>query len=522
MTDQRILLGCNTEGQQVFLNCKMANRHGLIAGATGTGKTVTLQVLAEAFSALGVPVFTADVKGDLSGLAKSGTLSNKIQERIEQIKLENFQLQSSPVIFWDLFQKNGHPVRTTISELGPSLLARLMDLNDTQEGILQIAFKYADDQNLLLLDLKDLQELLRWLAEHSDEIKLNYGNVHPTSVAAIQRDLLVLEQNGAVNFFAEPALDIKDLLRKDLSGKGIINILDATTLLHDGRLYSTFLLWLLSELFEHLPEIGDQDLPKLVFFFDEAHLLFNSAPKALLEKIELVVRLIRSKGVGIYFITQNPKDLPEMILAQLGNRFQHALRAYTPAEQKGIRVAAESFRANPKFETETAITNLQIGQALVSVLDLQGAPTIVEKTLICPPKSRLGTISPEERAEQIMASPFVDKYLKTEDRESAYEILRGKMEEIAITKPDQTKGRPKDSILASSGKSFVRSMASTIGRILVGLFAGLLLSKGTTSKKKTTSISEQVTRSVGTSIKRTISNQIGNQISRGILGSILK
>ncbi len=518
----QILVGINQEGEKVCLHTKMANRHGLIAGATGTGKTVTLQVLAEAFSNLGVPVFTADVKGDLAGLCKSGTLSNRIQERLELVKLENFQLQPSPVIFWDLLQKNGHPVRTTISEMGPALLSRLMDLNDTQEGIIQIAFKYADDENLLLLDLKDLQELLRWLSDHSDEIKMNYGNVNPTSVAAIQRDLLVLEQSGAINFFAEPALEIKDLLRKDLSGKGIINILDASTLLQDGRLYSTFLLWLLSELFENLPEIGDQELPKLVFFFDEAHLLFNDAPKALLEKIELVVRLIRSKGVGIYFVTQNPKDLPEIILAQLGNRFQHALRAYTPAEQKGIKVASESFRANPKFKTEEAITNLEIGQALVSVLDLQGAPTIVEKTFIAPPHSRLGTISPEERTSIISASPLTDKYLKSVDRESAYEVLKKKMEAISVEAPPKPTGRTKDSVLASTSKSFIRSMASTIGRILVGVLVGIFLGNKSSSSKRSKSVSEQVTRTVGSSVKRTISNQIGTRIARGVLGSILK
>ena len=425
--DNAILLG-KGETQQ-FLNLKLANRHGLIAGATGTGKTVSLQVLAEGFSKNGVPVFLADVKGDLSGLSRPGNPHPKIDERIEKIGIENYQQRPFPVVFWDLFGEQGHPIRTTISEMGPLLLAQLLGLNDTQEGVLSVVFEVADDQGMLLLDLNDLRSLLYYVGENSKEFSLEYGNVSSASVGAIQRRLLTLEQQGGENFFGEPALDIKDLMRSDLSGQGIVNILAADQLMQSPKLYATFLLWLLSELFEELPEVGDPDKPKLVFFFDEAHLLFDDAPKALLEKVEQVVRLIRSKGVGVYFITQNPLDVPDSVLGQLGNRIQHALRAFTPRDQKAVRAAASTFRQNPKLDTEEVITQLGVGEALVSTLQERGVPSIVEQTLICPPWSRIGPATPEERAQTRAASPVGATYDEAVDRESAYEILTRRAEE---------------------------------------------------------------------------------------------
>lgn len=518
--DDKILVGAKDKETQIFLNPQMANRHGLIAGATGTGKTVTLQILAEAFSKRGVPVFTADVKGDLAGLSKPGKLNNKIQDRIDYIKISDYSNEASPCVFWDLYAQNGHPVRTTISEMGPILLSRLLDLNDTQEGVLHIAFKYADDESMLLLDLKDLQELLRWMSDNRDELEKNYGNVHPSSVAAIQRDLLVLEQSGADKFFGEPAIKLEHLMQKDFSGKGVIGILDATTLLNNRHLYSTFLLWFLSELFENLPEVGDQPLPKLVFFFDEAHLLFDGAPKALIEKIETVVRLIRSKGVGVFFVTQNPADVPDTVLGQLGNRFQHALRAFTPAEQKAVKVAADTFRPNPEFETKKVITELSVGEALISVLDEKGAPTPVERTLICPPASRLGPVTEEERKATISASPLNGVYDKTEDRESAYEILKKKLEDA----PKEDKKSKSDGALWGFLKSMIRSFGSAIGRTLVTLVVGFILGKKSTasSRSKSSSIGEKISKSIGSSMKRSISSKIGNKIMRGILGGMSK
>ena len=398
MTESIFIGGADADGtgtpdvaQELLL--KIANRHGIVAGATGTGKTVTLQILAQGFSDAGVPVFCADVKGDLSGICISGSdkapLHTKFLERAGKIGLQDYAYSAAPVIFWDLFGENGHPVRTTISEMGPLLLSRLMGLTDAQEGVLNIAFEYADDNGLPLLDLKDLRKLLAHISEKEirDELSKEYGNIAAASLGALQRNLLVMEREGAEHFFGEPALELSDMMRTNLDGRGMVSVLDATRLINSPKLYSTFLLWLLSELFEQLPEVGDPDKPKLVFFFDEAHLLFDDAPSALLQKIEQVVRLIRSKGVGVFFVTQNPRDLPESVLAQLGNRFQHALRAYTPAERKGVRAASESFRPNPSFDTEEVITTLGVGEALVSTLDAKGAPSIVQRTVIRPPSS---------------------------------------------------------------------------------------------------------------------------------------
>ena len=429
--------GGETQNEPQLLLLNRANRHGLVAGATGTGKTVTLQILAEGFSNAGVPVFCADVKGDLSGISIPGThehkLHDKLISRAETIGLDDYGYGDSPTVFWDVFGKKGHPVRTTISEMGPILLSRLMDLTDTQEGVLTIAFEYADDQNMLLLDLKDLRKLLIHMSDKdvAAEISSEYGNVAKASVGAIQRNLLVLEREGAEQFFGEPALELMDLMRTTRDGRGIVNVLDSTTLINSPRLYSTFLLWLLSELFEQLPEVGDPDKPKMVFFFDEAHLLFNDAPKALLQKVEQVVRLIRSKGVGVFFVTQNPRDLPESVLAQLGNRIQHALRAYTPAERKGVKAAAQSFRENPALDTETVITELGVGEALVSTLDAKGRPQMVARTLIRPPASRLGPATDSEREAVMKESPVVGKYDEPIDRESAYEILEKREDEAA-------------------------------------------------------------------------------------------
>ena len=447
MSDTIFLGGADANGtghpdaaQSLIL--KVANRHGIVAGATGTGKTVTLQVMAQAFSDAGVPVFAADVKGDLSGICMPGSETHKahanLTARAQQIGMGELSYKGAPTIFWDVFGETGHPVRATISEMGPLLLSRLMGLTDVQEGVLNIAFQYSDDNGLLLLDLKDLRKLLVSLGDNTlrTEISRKYGNVAPASLSAVQRELLVLERDGAERFFGEPALELADLMRTTLDGRGYVNILDARKLINSPKLYSTFLLWLLSELFEELPEIGDPDKPRLVFFFDEAHLLFSDAPPALLQKIEQVVRLIRSKGVGVYFVTQNPRDLPESVIAQLGNRLQHALRAYTPTEQKAVKSAASSFRPNPAFKTEAAITEMGVGEALVSTLEAKGAPTMVQKTLIRPPSSRLGPATDPERAEVQKVSPVFGKYDKTIDRESAYEIL-SKREEVAAKEAEK-------------------------------------------------------------------------------------
>jgi DNA helicase HerA-like ATPase len=457
------------------LRLDRANRHGLVAGATGTGKTVTLQVLAQGLSDVGVPVFAADVKGDLSGVAAIGQPNDKMLDRAKSIGIE-LRPAAAPVVFWDLFGEQGHPIRATISEMGPLLLSRMLDLNDVQEGALNVVFRAADDQGLLLLDLKDLQAALTFASQSSAELGARYGAVAPATVATIQRKLLVLENQGGQSLFGEPALSLGDLMRTDGSGRGYINVLAADRLISSPQLYATFLLWLMSELFEDLPEVGDPEKPGLVFFFDEAHLLFRDAPKPLIEKVEQVVRLIRSKGVGIYFVTQNPADIPETVLGQLGNRVQHALRAYTPAEQKGLRAASDSFRANPAFDTAEAIQGLGVGEALVSVLDEKGAPTMVQKTTVRPPASRLGPLTQAERAAVIAQSPVKGLYDQVKDRDSAFEMLRARAAKAQADAQARAQdaasakaparvpaGQPRASNRQGMGEAFAKSMLRTIG-----------------------------------------------------------
>ncbi|RST83445.1 DUF853 family protein, partial [Aquibium carbonis] len=434
--DDSLFLGASRTPDDAYqraetLLLRYGNRHGLVTGATGTGKTVTLQILAEAFSNAGVPVFCADIKGDLSGIAAIGEHKDFLVKRAQQVRLDPYEFQEFPVIFWDLFGEKGHPIRATVSEMGPLLLSRLMNLSEAQEGVLNIAFRLADEDGLLLLDLKDLQAMLAHVADRAAEISKLYGNVSRTSVGAIQRSLLVLEQQGGANFFGEPALEIADLMRTTRDGRGAVSVLAADRLMMNPRLYATFLLWLMSELFEALPEVGDPDRPRLVFFFDEAHLLFDGAPKILVDRVEQVVRLIRSKGVGVYFVTQNPLDVPDTVLAQLGNRIQHALRAYTPREQKAVKASAQTFRANPDFDCAAAITQLGVGEALVSTLEAKGIPSMVQRTLIRPPASRLGPITDQERARIQALSPVAGRYDKTIDRESAFEILQKRGAEAA-------------------------------------------------------------------------------------------
>lgn len=465
-----IYLGSETghpENRQV-LALRLANRHGLVAGATGTGKTVTLQVLAEGFSNAGVPVFVADVKGDLTGLCMTSEKPEWAVKRAAEIALDPYTAQAFPVTFWDLFGTAGHPLRTTVSEIGPLLLARLLDLNDTQEGVLSVAFHMADTEGLLLLDLKDLRALLTYMAEHSAAVSGQYGQVSKPSIGAIQRALLQFEQQGGEKFFGEPALDLKDFMRTDMDGKGMINVLMADRLMQSPRLYSTFLLWMLSELFEELPEAGDLDQPKLVFFFDEAHLLFNDAPKALQEKVEQVVRLIRSKGVGIYFVTQNPQDMPDSVLGQLGNRVQHALRAFTPQQQKFIKQAAQTYRANPAFAVEDVISSLSTGEALVSTLQSKGEPGIVQRTLIRPPAARVGPASAEAKRMAMMGDGIGAKYDQTQDRESAYELLSRRAEQAPRPEMPQTKKTPaaRTSSRQSTGEAFVKSVTRALGSSL--------------------------------------------------------
>ncbi|MGE4251108.1 MAG: helicase HerA-like C-terminal domain-containing protein [Parvibaculaceae bacterium] len=469
MADNTIFLGKADKREELFL--PMANRHGLVTGATGTGKTVTLQIMAEGFCKAGVPVFAADVKGDLSGISQEGTPQDFLLERAKKIGFEDYGFEATPTIFWDLFGEQGHPIRTTISEMGPLLLSRLMGLSDAQEGALNIAFKIADEEGLALLDLKDLRALLSDLATRGKELRTDYGNLNAMTIGSIQRRLVVIEEQGGDKFFGEPALDIKDLMRTTRDGRGYMNILTADKLMSSPQLYATFLLWLLSELFEELPEVGDPDKPKLVFFFDEAHLLFADAPPGLLQKIEQTVKLIRSKGVGVYFVTQNPLDVPESVLAQMGNRVQHALRAYTPREQKAVKTAADTFRPNPKFKTEKAITELGKGEALVSVLDLKGVPTMVERTLIRPPESRLGPITPEEREKSIKSSPVYGQYDKAEDRESAYEKLTQRaneraeaQEKAAADKAAAREARSAPRQRESATDRFVKNVAGSVGR----------------------------------------------------------
>jgi DNA helicase HerA-like ATPase len=474
-----IFLGATEQGERQSLLLSRANRHGLVAGATGTGKTVTLQTMAEQFSAAGVPVFLADVKGDLSGIAMPGSASFKhaasIEARAKQLGIESFSYRDNPAVFWDLFGEKGHPIRTTVSEMGPLLLARLLGLNETQEGVLNIAFRYADDNGLLLLDFPDLQQVLIACAENARELGVRYGNVSKTSVGTIQRQLLAFETQGADRFFGEPAFEVNDFLRTDEDGRGVINILAADTLMQNPKLYATFLLWLLSELFEALPEVGDVEKPSLVFFFDEAHLLFDDAPQALFEKIEQVVRLIRSKGVGVYFVTQNPIDIPEKVAGQLGNRVQHALRAFTPRDQRAIRAAAETFRINPALDVEQVITELKVGEALVSTLDEEGAPSVVQRTLIAPPGSRLGPVTPKERAIVQSLSPFGGKYDSAVDRESAAEVLTRKAEDAAAaaqvveeqgTAAQRAQPRRSASVWERAGKAAFGAAASSAGTMV--------------------------------------------------------
>ena len=485
----------------LFLLPQMANRHGVITGATGTGKTVSLQRLAEGFSKIGVPVFMADIKGDLTGVTQPGGGNAKVDDRNKLLGIKpNFE--QFPATVWDVFGKQGHPLRATVSEMGPLLISRLLQLNDTQEGVLSIAFKYADDNGMLLLDLKDLQELMKWVGTNADELTVQYGNVSTASVGAIQRGLLQLDEQGGDLFFGEPAVKLEDFMQT-VSGKGVLNLLAADQLINAPKLYSTFLLWLLSELFESLPEAGDMEKPKLVFFFDEAHLLFSDAPQALIDKVEQVVRLIRSKGVGVYFVTQNPADIPEKVLAQLGNRIQHALRAYTPQEQKGVKAAASSFRENPKLKTETVITELGVGEVLISTLDEKGVPTMVERAFVVPPVGHIGPITPEQRTALMANSLVAGQYETAVDRESAYELLKAKADAMAAEAAAAAEAesaakqaeaaekaeraasggsRRTDSLTESLGKSVARSVGSTLGRQIVrGVLGSILGGKGKSS-----------------------------------------
>lgn len=474
-----------------FILPKMANRHGLIAGATGTGKTVTLQTLAEGFSRIGVPVFMADVKGDLSGISQQGGGNAKVEARVQQLALPDFSYAKCPVTFWDVFGEKGRPVRTTIAEMGPLLLTRLLNLNEVQGGVLNAIFKIADDKGWLLLDLKDLRAMMQYVSENAAEYQAQYGNISPASAGAVQRALLQLETEGADRLFGEPALNLEDLMQTDANGHGVINILASDKLFNSPRIYATLLLWLLSELFEKLPEAGDLDKPKLVFFFDEAHLLFNDAPDALLDKIEQVVRLIRSKGVGVYFVSQNPLDIPDVVLGQLGNRVQHALRAFTPRDQKAVKAAATTFRANAKVNVETVITELGVGEALVSFLDEKGIPTPVERAFICPPGSRVGPATDAERSATIRSSVLSGYYEKAVDRESAYEVLNVRAQQSAAE--------------AKAEQGFD--------------WGGIL--GGGASKKPSGSRSDSVLEAAAKSVARTIGSELGRQIVRGVLGSIL-
>ncbi|PZU59603.1 MAG: ATP-binding protein [Sphingobium sp.] len=526
-------------GVPQYLNLRRANRHGLIAGATGTGKTVTLQGIAESFSVLGVPVFLADVKGDLSGVAMAGSPTaknaDKLTARAKEIGLENYAFSDNPAVFWDLYGEQGHPIRTTISEMGPLLLARLMGLNDTQEGVLNIAFRYADEEGLLLLDLPDLQSMLAYCAENADALSAKYGNVTKASVGAIQRQLLQLDSQGGGHFFGEPALDIHDFLKLDEKGRGYVNILAADKLMQSPKLYATFLLWLVSELFETLPEVGDPEKPVLVFFFDEAHLLFDDAPKALLDKIEQVVRLIRSKGVGIYFITQNPIDIPEDVAGQLGNRVQHALRAFTPRDQKAIKAAADTFRVNPDLDVATAITELKVGEALVSLLQDDGSPGIVQRTLIAPPRSRVGPLDAKERAIIQSISPVAEKYDTEVNRESAQEILAARGQAAAAAAEADKAKAESDKAAAAQAKVEAKQREAQLKEqarqdaaaareaAKPGAFDKALQSA---TRSAASSVGRQVANELGKAVfggsSRSRSGGIAGQLVRGILGSLFK
>ncbi|ADE12542.1 helicase HerA-like domain-containing protein [Sideroxydans lithotrophicus] len=489
------LLVAKNDKVELELLPQMANRHGLITGATGTGKTVTLQTLAESFSRIGVPVFMSDIKGDLSGISKIGGGNAKVQARVEQLKLEGYTNRAFPVTFWDVEGKQGHPVRATVSDMGPLLLGRMLNLNDTQQGVLTLVFKIADDSGMLLLDFKDLRAMVQHVGDNSKDFTTEYGNISTASIGAIQRGLLELDSQGAEQFFGEPMLNIDDLMQTDSKGNGMINILAADKLMQSPKVYSTLLLWLLSELFEHLPEAGDLDKPKLVFFFDEAHLLFNDAPTALIDKIEQVVRLIRSKGVGVYFVTQNPMDVPDNILGQLGNRVQHALRAFSPRDQKAVRAAAETMRDNPQLDEAAVITELGVGEALVSLLDEKGRPAIVERALIVPPQAQIGPITDAERQAIIQSSLLAGHYEQVIDRESAYEILKGR---TAQKQAEAEKTTP---------------AAATGNGVMDGLLGGLL--GGGNSRRQ--GVGEAMVKSV----VRTVGAELGRQLVRGVMGSLL-
>lgn len=511
----------NTQ-QDVVLHSKFANRHGLIAGATGTGKTVTLKVLAESFSRLGVPVFLADAKGDVSSLAQAGASNPKFDERIKSLGINSIPFAASPVVFWDLFAEQGHPIRTTITEIGPLLLARMLNLNDTQEGVLSAVFRIADDQGMLLIDFKDLKAMIGYVSEHAAEFKAEYGNLSPASLGAIQRNLLALADQGGDQFFGEPSLNILDFIQTDSNGHGYINILAADKLMNTPKLYATFLLWMLSELFEQLPEVGDMDKPKLVFFFDEAHLLFDNASAALQEKIEQVVRLIRSKGVGIYFVTQNPLDLPESVLGQLGNRVQHALRAFTPKDQKAVKTAADTFRANPEFKVEQAITELAVGEALISCLDEQGTPQVVERAWVMPPYSSFTPISPEQRQALISQSIVAGIYEKSLDRESAFELLQNKVVERQqqAIQIEQEKQQAKEQELLAKQKA---KEAETLAKQQAREQERIAKEQQKEAEREAKQREKLIQDTVGTFAKsaaRSLGGSTGQKIVRGLLGSL--
>jgi DNA helicase HerA-like ATPase len=492
MTEALVIAKSSTGS--LALSPALANRHGLITGATGTGKTVTLQSLAQQFSRIGVPVFMADVKGDLSGLGAAGSVTPKLKTRLDLLGIDGFAGEAAPVVFWDVFGQSGHPARVTVSDLGPLLLGRMLNLNDVQEGVLHLVFKIADEHGMLLLDFKDLQSMLQHVADNAAEFRTEYGNISAASVGAIQRGLVTLESQGAEHLFGEPMLDIADLMQTDPRGRGVVNILAADKLLSSPSVYATFLLWLLSELFENLPEVGDPDKPRLVFFFDEAHLLFADAPKPLLERIEQVVRLIRSKGVGVYFVTQNPADIPDTVLGQLGNRIQHALRAFTPRDQKAVKVAAETMRSNPALDVEKVIGELEVGEALISLLDEKGTPGVTERAHIVPPASRIGPLDADERKALMQASVLAGHYEKSVDRESAYELLRGRVEAAAPAQP-------------------ARSGAAETGEKLLGGLTDVFTSRHGRG--------DSILQTVAKSAVRSIASQVGREIARGVLGSLL-
>lgn len=543
--DNKIWIG-KSGSEKVYIHPRMANRHGMIAGATGTGKTVTLKVLAESFSECGVPVFLADVKGDLAGVCRKGDESESIKKRMDSMELEGegFRLQPCPSAFWDIYGEKGLPLRATVSEMGPLLLSRILELNETQSDILTVIFKIADDEQLLLLDTKDLRSMVQYVSENAGEYSARYGNLAKQSLGAIMRAIVALEAEGGESFFGEPALNLSDWLCRDCDGKGVIQVLDCQKLVQNPAMYSTFLLWMMSELFENLPEVGDKEKPKMIFFFDEAHLLFDSASKSLLGKIEQVVKLIRSKGVGIYFITQSPKDIPDGVLGQLGNKIQHALHAYTPSEQKAVRAAAQSFRENPDFDTVEALTSLEIGEALVSVLDESGIPTIVKKCRILPPQSRMGTITEEERKEEIEGSLLYNRYFQTVDRESAYEILEKKVlaekedEEKARKEAEEEKQRQKEEAAAEKQRQKEEAAAEKkkqreeeAARKAAEKKAEAQSKRVKSAMKQTASsaagtigreVGNSVGKSLGGSFGKKIGGNVGASLGRGILNTLFK